>query len=117
MSWILLSAAIGVLLLPLVVSIRRSTELFKLRVSKGKLHFVRGRIPPGLLSDLDDVVRASPIEGSELRAIREGGRAEIVARGAWTPEQLQRVRNSVGMYSLQRIVAGQRPRRGRPNPR
>jgi hypothetical protein len=117
MSWLLLLVALGVLLLPLVVSIRRSTELFKLRVSNGRLRFVRGRIPPGLLSDLEDVVRASPIEGAELRAIREGGRAEVVARGAWTPEQLQRVRNSVGLYSLQRIAAGQRPRRGRPNPR
>lgn len=111
MTWLLLLAAIGVLLLPLAISIHRSTELFKVRVSNGKVRFVRGRMPPGLLSDLEDIVRSSSIESAELRAIRQGGRAEIVARGAWSPEQLQRVRNIVATYSLQRILAGRRPSR------
>lgn len=111
MTWALLLAAIGVLLVPLVISIRRSTELFKIRVSGGKIRFVRGRMPPSLLSDLEDALRASPIERGEIRAIRRDGRAEIVARGISSPEALQRVRNVVSTYSLQRIVAGRRPRR------
>lgn len=112
MTSALLLVALGVLLLPLVISIRRSTELFKLRVSAGKVRFVRGRMPPTLLSDLEDALRASPIERAEIQAIRRGGRAEIVARGDMSPEALQRVRNVVGTYSLQRIAAGRRPSRG-----
>lgn len=111
MTWGLMLVAVGVLLLPLVIAIRRSTELFEIRVSQGKVRFVRGRMPPALLSDLEDALRASPIERAEIRAIRREGRAEIVARGDVSPEALQRVRNVVGTYSLQRIAAGRRPSR------
>jgi hypothetical protein len=111
MTSALMLAAVGVLLLPLVTAIRRSTELFKLRVSAGKVRFVRGRMPPSLLSDLEDALCASSIERAEIRAIRRDGRAEIVARGDVSPEALQRVRNVVGTYSLQRIAAGRRPTR------
>lgn len=69
-------------------------------------------MPPSLLGDLEDALRASSIERAEIRAIRRDGRAEIVARGDLSPEALQRVRNVVGTYSLQRIVAGKRPHRG-----
>ena len=111
MTSAVLLVALGVLLLPLVISVRRSTELFKLRVSGGKVRFVRGRMPPALLGDLEDALRASPIERAEIRAIRRGGRAEIVTRGDLSPEALQRVRNIVGTYSLQRSAAGRRPSR------
>jgi hypothetical protein len=117
LTWVLMAAALGVLLLPLLISIRRSTELFKVRVAGGKVRFVRGRMPPSLLGDLEDVFRGSSSGRAEIRAIRQAGRAEIVASGELSAEQLQRVRNVVGTYSLQRIVGGQRPRRGRPNAR
>jgi hypothetical protein len=111
-TWIYLLLGLGLLLLPLVRSMRRATELFRLKLRGGEIHFVRGRIPHGLLQDLGDVARASQIERADVWALRRDGRAELHTRGELTPEQLQRLRNVVGSYSLQRILAGGRPRRG-----
>jgi hypothetical protein len=104
-------AGLGVLLLPLVISIRRSTELFKLKVRGGETRFVRGRMPQSLLSDIDDVVRLTNIERADLLAVRRGGRAELIAEGGLTREQIQRLRNVVSSYTLPRIAAGGRPAR------
>ena len=112
MTWIYLLGGLGLLLLPLVLSMRRATELFRLKLRGGQVHFVRGRIPHSLLQDVGDVARASQIERAEVWALRRDGRAELHHRGELTPEQLQRLRNVLGSYSLQRILAGGRPRRG-----
>src|SRR5262245_8777664 len=110
MTWIATVFGISLLLMPLVVSIRRSTELFKLKVRDGKAHFVRGRIPQSLLSDVNDIVRSPAIARAEIRAVRRGGKARLEANGELTPEQRQRLRNVLGAYSLQRIMAGGRTR-------
>jgi len=109
--WIYLLGGLGLVLLPLVLSIRRATELFRLKLRDGKVHFVRGRIPHALLQDLGDVARSSQIARAEVWALRRDGRAELQTRGELTQEQLQRLRNVIASYSLQRILAGARPAR------
>lgn len=116
MDWILPLAALGALILPLVISIRRSTELFKVKVRGGAARFVRGRMPQALLSDIEDVARSTNIAHADLRAVRRDGRAELITSGELTREQLQRLRNVVAAYTLPRIAAGGRPsqpKRGR----
>lgn len=110
MTWFLILLAIGVALIPLVISIRRSTELFKLRVSAGQARLVRGRIPQSLLGDFNDIVSSPPVQDAAVWAIREGGRAQLLTRGTIHPDQVQRLRNALGMYSLQRIMAGGKKR-------
>jgi uncharacterized protein DUF3634 len=109
MTWFLILGAVGLALWPLVVSIRRSTDLFVIKVRAGHAFFVRGRIPQSLLHDIDDVVASPPIEHAELRAVRRVGQAELLVRGEVGSEQRQRLRNVLGCYSLQRILAGGRP--------
>jgi hypothetical protein len=109
MEWVFALAGLGVLLLPLVISIRRSTELFKLKVRGGETRFVRGRMPQSLLSDIDDVVRLTNIEQADLLAVRRRGRAELITQGKLSREQIQRLRNVVSAYTLPRIAAGGRP--------
>src|SRR5687767_14663825 len=113
MTWLLTILALSLLLLPLVISIQRSTELFRIRVKAGKATFVRGRIPPGLLADLSDVVRSPPIADAEIWAVRRSGQASLQSKGELSVEQRQRLRNVLGTYSLQRIQAGARPARRR----
>jgi hypothetical protein len=100
-------------MIPLAISIRRSTELFRIKVRAGKASFVRGRMPQSLLADLQDIVGSPPIERAELWAIRRSGKARLETKGEISAEQRQRLRNVVGMYSLQRIRAGARPARRR----
>jgi Protein of unknown function (DUF3634) len=113
MTWLLTILALSLLLLPLVISIRRSTELFRVRVRAGKATFVRGRMPPSLLADLSDVVRVPAIERAEIWAVRRSGKARLQTKGELSAEQSQRLRNVIGTYSLQRILAGARPPRRR----
>jgi hypothetical protein len=99
--------------IPLAISVRRSTELFRIRIRDGRASFVRGRMPQSLLTDLEDIVRSPPIERAEVWAVRRGGRAQLETKGEISAEQCQRLRNVVGTYSLQRIRAGARPARRR----
>lgn len=111
MTWLLL-AILALALLPLIISIRRGTELFLIKVRDGHAIFSRGRMPQGLLDDIVDVVRSPPIERAELRAVRRGGQPELVVQGVVSADQKQRLRNVIGRYSVQRISAGGRPVRG-----
>lgn len=116
MTSFLLLAFLSLLLLPLVVSIRRSTELFKVKVRGGTTRFVRGRMPQSLLSDIDDVVRGAHIRDADLTVVRRDGRPELRAKGELSGGQLQRLRNVVACYTLPRIAAGGRPARRRARP-
>jgi hypothetical protein len=109
MLWLGFIAVVLLALLPLVVSIRRATELFVVQVREGEAIFVRGRIPPGLLADISDVVGKARVESAELRALRQSGRAELEVRGEVKGEDVQRLRNAIACYSLPRIASGARP--------
>jgi hypothetical protein len=113
MTWLLTILGLSVFVIPLAISIRRSTELFRIKVRDGRARFVRGRIPQSLLNDLEDIVRSPAIDRAELWAVRRSGTAVLETKGEIGVEQLQRLRNVVGLYSLQRIQAGAKPRRRR----
>ena len=106
----LLFAALALALLPLVLAVRRATELFVVKVRDGKAFFFRGRLPQSLLDEIDDVVRSPKVAAAELRVVRRSGKPELSARGGLHPDQLQRLRNVLGRYGVQRIVAGGRRR-------
>jgi hypothetical protein len=109
-SGFLLLLALGVLLVPLIISIRRATELFVVRIRAGEAQLFRGRIPQALLDEIGDVVRSPRVTEAELRVVRSSGRPELSARGVLGPDQLQQLRNVLGRYSVQRIAAGGRRR-------
>jgi hypothetical protein len=111
MTWLALGI-LGLALLPLIIAIRRGTELFLVKVRGGAAVFSRGRMPQGLLDEIVDIVQTPAVERAELRAVRRGGQPELVARGDLSAAQLQRLRNVLGRYSVQRIAAGGKPRAG-----
>lgn len=106
MTSLLILLVVAVLLLPLAISIRRSTELFRLKVRAGQARLKRGRIPQSLLGDFNDIVSSPVVQDAEVWAIRENGKAQLQTKGGIHPDQVQRLRNALGMYSLQRIMAG-----------
>ena len=110
MTGFFLLGALVLALVPLVIAIRRSTELFVLRVRDGELRLSRGRIPQGLLDDIGDVVSTPALRQAELRVVRRSGKPELSSRGHVPPDQMQRLRNVIGQYSVQRIAAGGRRR-------
>ena len=101
-------AIFGLLALPLVIAIRRATELFYLKIEKSSVRHVRGRLPPQLLEDIREIVRRSPVESAKIRVVSEGGSPRLVATGKLSDSALQQLRNVVGGYRLQQIRAGRR---------
>lgn len=111
MNALLLLAALALALLPLVVAMRRATELFVVKVRDGEAHLFRGRIPQSLLGEIGDVVRSPRVASAEIRVVRSSGKPELHVRGELHADQQQRIRNVLGLYSVQRIAAGGRRRR------
>lgn len=108
--WLIIALAVlAVLSIPLVISIRRSTELFVIRVEAGKARFIRGRMPQRLLNEISDVVRRERIQAGEIRCIVESGRPRIFAPGL-RDGHVQQLRNVVGTYQIAQIRAGGPPK-------
>lgn len=103
--------ALAVLLF--AVALHRASELFVLRVSPGapkRVRFVRGRIPPALLSDLREILEPSDSRGT-LRVVTRRGGVLVETRGNFSPSIQQRLRNTVGLYPLAKLRNGVAPRR------
>jgi len=72
--------------------------VFVVEVRDGKIRRVRGRLPPGLHDDFDDVARATRIRRATVRAVRDAGaRVRLVIRGV-DDATAQRLRNAFGLH-------------------
>jgi len=94
--------------------IRKDREIFVLRVRAGRVVRARGRVPRGLLTELEEVLARSDADGTVV-AFRSGGRASLRFRGAFAPVIRQRLRNVVGCVALGKILSVA-PRGARPAP-
>lgn len=109
---LLIPLALLLLCIPLVVGMLRINELFFLRIRAGRLRFVRGRIPQGLLDDIGDVVSTTGVENAEVRAVIEGGSPAIYVHGQQVPRAFrQRLRNTISLWPLAKIRNAPRRRR------
>jgi hypothetical protein len=88
--------------------LRRATTLFLLEVKDGKARFVRGRMPPGLLAELRDVLAGTRVQGV-VSAVLDDREARVVVRGAFDAGTVQQLRNVVGRYPLAKIRSGAPP--------
>jgi hypothetical protein len=88
---------------PLILALIRANELFFLRVRRGQVKLVRGKIPPALLADIGDVVRDPPVEAATLRGVVEDRAARLYAEGDLGDAQRQRLRNVIGQWPVTRI--------------
>lgn len=102
--WLLIGVLLAVLI-PFGIAIRRSTELFVLRAKQGRARAVRGRIPPRLFDELEDVFQRNGSSG-ELRVLSERGSPVANMKGEFSAAARQQVRNVLGQYPLARIRAG-----------
>jgi hypothetical protein len=92
----------------LLFAISRARHLFALRIRKGKIVSVKGRIPPTVVGELADVFKDTTTSGT-LTGSSERGRVRVDFSGKITDNVMQRARNVVGMFPLSRFQ-GQSPR-------
>jgi hypothetical protein len=108
MGWLV--ALVGVAaLIAIGVGLSRASELFVLRVERGKVRVVRGRIPQGLLNDVSDVV-IKPPRSARVRVLVRDGSPRVEPSGDLTPEQVQRLRNTISLWPVAKIKNAPRRR-------
>ena len=109
---LLIPFALLLLSIPLVIGLIRINELFVIEARQGKTRVIRGRIPQGLLDDIDDVVRHLDVAAATIRAVSEDGRAAIYVDGKGLPRGLrQRLRNTISQWPLAKIRNAPKARR------
>jgi hypothetical protein len=104
--WLLLAVC---LCAPLGYGLRRANELFVLSARAGKLTVLRGRVPPGLFSELAEIAERARLDHAEIRAVTESGVPRLFvtgAQGATHTATEQAGRNVLGRFSVARIRAG-----------
>ncbi len=92
---VLVIAVIGLMVAVFFRSLSQANEVFHIRVRNGRCRVRRGRVPPALLGDLEDVVARAGVRRATLRGVREGGRTRLMADGV-PPSVAQRLRNVFG---------------------
>ncbi len=107
--WLILMA---VLLLPIAYGLRRANELFVLAVRGSALVILRGRLPPALFADLEEIVVRGRWGDAEIRVVSESGVPRLTvdggASGAVHLALEQAARNVLGRFSVAQIRAGRR---------
>ena len=75
-----------------------------LEVHGGEMIVTQGGIAPRVLSDLRDVVRRPRVSHATVRIVRARGSASLQAKGDFTPEQVQQLRNIVGSVPIAKLT-------------
>lgn len=86
----------------------RANEIFCVSVRHGRVLLVRGRIPPSLLHDIEDVVRRSNVRRATIRGVAGPHHARIVASDV-DEFAAQRLRNVFGTHPIQKLRGAKLP--------
>jgi hypothetical protein len=98
-------AVVVVVLIALAVAFfaSRARELFVVSVRNGRVLVVRGRVPPGFLSDIGAIVRQPPVRSATLRAVKGEHHARLVVGGDIDEGRIQRLRNTFGLRPMAQL--------------
>lgn len=108
MSWAVPIAILVLTAAAILYAARRAITLFEIDSEAGKVVRARGRVPPELLRDLEDVFARARANGG-VRVHLDQGRARVEGVGLDDPT-LQRVRNVVGRFPTARLKTAPRLR-------
>ena len=99
---VLLLLVVIAVLVGVFVVVPRLNELFLVSVRGGKLLVVRGRVPPSLLHDIEDVVRRAGVDGATIRAVKTPEGARLVTSGV-DEGVAQRLRNAFQLQPMAQL--------------
>jgi hypothetical protein len=74
----------------------RQNEVFRVAVRGGRATVLRGKVPPGFLSDLREIVRG--IQDGTIHAVKRGGEPALVVSSSIDERTAQRLRNAFAVH-------------------
>lgn len=75
----------------------RQNEVFRVVVRGGRATLVRGKVPPGFMSDLREIVQN--VQDGSIHAVKRGGEPALVVSSSIDERAAQRLRNA---FAVQR---------------
>lgn len=81
----------------------RRRPLFVVSVRDGRARLVAGRIPPGLLDDIRDIVARPAVARGTIKGFLDKDGAALVVSGAIDDGRAQRLRNVFRLYPLAKL--------------
>ena len=87
----------------------RRREIFRIEVREGRARVARGRVPPGMLGEIRQVVAHPPVRRSTIFAFRGLSGARIYTNGDLDQGREQRIRNIFSLYPASQLRAAQEP--------
>ena len=88
--------------------LKQASILFVVTVVDGKVAKVRGKIPPRLLGEIEDIVARAGVTHAEFRAVSRSGEPKLLFEGEMDPGLAQQMRNVVGQFTVGQIRTGQK---------
>ena len=81
----------------------RASEMFCVSVRNGRVLVVRGRVPPGLLGDIKDIVAKPAVSRATIRAVKHEEAARLLVSGNIDDGRAQRLKNCFRLYPIARL--------------
>jgi hypothetical protein len=100
-------------LVALWLSARRAITICVLEVADGEVEVSEGALGPRILSDVRDVVKRPKVGSATIRLVRARDFAKLDAKGGFTADQLQQLRNIVGNVPIAKLLGERRALRKR----
>lgn len=104
MLWAVLVALAGVWMM-----LRRANELCTLRVESGKCRVVRGRAPPRLIGDVEEIAHRARVREATVRVVVESGEPRAIMDASVAEAVQQQIRNVVGQHRVVHFRTGVAP--------
>jgi hypothetical protein len=89
----------------------RRREIFRVEVNEGRARLVRGRMPPGMLSEMAEVMASPPVRRATIFAVRGLSGAQVYCDGDLDAGREQRLRNIFALYPTSHLRSPEEPER------
>jgi hypothetical protein len=74
----------------------RQNEVFRVKIERGRVTVLRGKVPPGFLGDLREI--APHVKEGGVHAVKRGGEAALVVSSSIDERTAQRLRNAFAVH-------------------
>lgn len=83
--------------------LRRAALLFTVTVRNGQVARVRGRVPPRLLAEIEDIIAQASVTNAHFEAKTRDGSPVLHFEGEMDPTTIQQMRNVMGQFTVGQI--------------
>lgn len=82
--------------------------MFTLVIRDGRVVRGRGRIPPRLASEIEDIIDREGVTSARIKGVLRDGQPVLLFDGEMSPGTMQQMRNVIGQFSAAEVRSGKK---------